>query len=65
MSTEPPIVRLAFSITEVARSLGVGRRTVERLISSGQFPKADFYIGRMPRWKPESVRQWIERGGEA
>jgi excisionase family DNA binding protein len=64
-TANPHLERLAFSITEVATALGIGRRTLERLIASGKFPKPDLRIGRMPRWKRETVRAWIENGGGA
>jgi hypothetical protein len=39
------------------------RRLVERMRSAGKIPKPDIKIGKMPRWKPETIRRWIERGG--
>ena len=50
-------------LEDVARILNASRRSVERLISSGRFPRPDLRIGRMPRWKPETIRGWIEKGG--
>jgi excisionase family DNA binding protein len=57
------VERLAYSIAEIAAGLGIGRRTLEREIAAGRFPKADFYIGRLPRWRSDTVLDWIERGG--
>jgi predicted DNA-binding transcriptional regulator AlpA len=59
----PTIDRLALRIEEVARSLGVGRRTLERLRARDGFPRPDLTIGRMPLWRPETIRAWIEGGG--
>lgn len=42
--------------------LGACRRTIERMRSSGRFPKPDLTIGRMPRWKVSTIRTWIDRG---
>ncbi len=55
--------RLALRLDELADSLGVSRRSLERLRSAGRFPKPDAVIGRMPVWKPETIRDWLERGG--
>ena len=57
--------RLALRLDEVVESLGVSRRSVERERSAGRFPSPDLTIGRMPLWKPETIREWIERGGRA
>jgi predicted DNA-binding transcriptional regulator AlpA len=54
---------MALRLNEVARALGVSRRAVERERSAGRFPKPDLTIGRMPLWRVETVRAWIEGGG--
>jgi predicted DNA-binding transcriptional regulator AlpA len=48
------------SVEKVTNILSVSRRTFERLRSTGEFPEPDLHIRRMPRWKAETVRQWIE-----
>jgi predicted DNA-binding transcriptional regulator AlpA len=60
-----PVERLTLRLKEVARSLGVDRRTVERQRSAGRFPPPDLKMGKMPLWKPETIRSWIENGGGA
>ena len=60
--TAPPPDRL-WGIDDVARYLSVSRRGVERLKSSGRLPKPALRIGRLPRWRPEEIREWVERGG--
>ena len=52
------------SIKDVANILNAGRRTIERLIASGEFPRADLYIGKLPRWKRETVTTWINNQGD-
>ena len=52
--------RIALRLDELATALGISRRTVERERSSGRFPKADLHIGKMPLWKPETIRAWID-----
>jgi excisionase family DNA binding protein len=61
--TPPALERLGFSITEVASSLGTGRRTLERLIASGRFPAPDYRIGRCPRWTKATIDAWVAKGG--
>jgi predicted DNA-binding transcriptional regulator AlpA len=65
-SHKPPdavIGRLAFRLDEIAESLGVSRRTIERERSAGRFPKPDLILGRMPLWRPETIRAWVGGGG--
>jgi predicted DNA-binding transcriptional regulator AlpA len=59
------INRIALRLDEVARALGVSRRSIERERSAGRFPKPDLHVGRMPLWKPETLQRWIEDGGRA
>jgi predicted DNA-binding transcriptional regulator AlpA len=54
-----PLLRMA----DLTRVLNCSRRVVERLRSSGRLPAPDLTIGRMPRWKPATIRAWIEGGG--
>ena len=49
------------SIVETAEILNVSRRSLERLIAAGQFPKPDLRIGRMPRWHRKTLREFTER----
>lgn len=61
-SPGPPSDSL-WGIDDVARYLAVSRRGVERLRSAGRLPKAAVQIGRLPRWKPDAIREWVSRGG--
>jgi len=64
-STATPTVANLLSKSDVARVLGCGVRTVERLISSKRLPEADVRVGRLPRWRPETIAEWINAGGTA
>ena len=44
----------------VAKRLGVGKRTFERMLSSGAFPACDLRIGRLTKWEPATVRAWVQ-----
>jgi hypothetical protein len=70
MSTAPaetraaaPAVEPMLSIADLAAMLNASRRTTERLKSAGKLPKPDLHVGKMPRWKPETVRSWIDALG--
>ncbi len=72
MSVPPRSVEQLLRLAEVARILGVSRRTFERERSAGRFPPPDLKIGKAPLWRPGTVQGWIEeqsrkpsgRGGE-
>ncbi|CAN5898868.1 helix-turn-helix domain-containing protein [soil metagenome] len=54
------------TIDALTRVLACDRRTIERMRSAGHLPRPDLMIGRRsPRWKPETIRAWVERGGRS
>jgi predicted DNA-binding transcriptional regulator AlpA len=57
--------RLALRLGELAKALGISRRTLERERSAGRFPMPDFKIGKAPLWRPGTVQAWIEEQSEA
>jgi predicted DNA-binding transcriptional regulator AlpA len=60
--TDPaPSSRLTLRLGELANALGVSRRAIERERSAGRFPKPDLTVGRMPLWRPETIRAWIDQ----
>jgi hypothetical protein len=58
-----PLERLTYRLGEVARSLGVSRRTLERERSAGRFPPPDLLIGKAPLWTRETLVRWVGEGG--
>ncbi len=62
-SNKGAVERVALRLDEVAQSLGVSRRTIERARSAGRFPRPDITIGRAPLWMPETIHSWVEGGG--
>jgi predicted DNA-binding transcriptional regulator AlpA len=62
--TRPPVDRLALRLDEVAEAIGVSRRTIERERSAGRFPKPDRVIGKLSIWSVETIRKWVEGGGQ-
>ncbi len=51
--------RLAYRADELARALGVSRETLDRERAAGRVPKPDVYMGKMPLWRVETVRDWL------
>jgi len=55
---------------DLARILQCTRRTVERMRSGGLIPAPDLLLGvpgkkphgRFPRWRAQTIRQWIKGG---
>jgi predicted DNA-binding transcriptional regulator AlpA len=62
--SNPTTTRLALRADEVAASLGISKRTLQRELAARRFPKPDQHIGRMPIWRIETVKAWLERGGK-
>lgn len=58
-----PAIESLMSLNDVAKALACGRRTLEAMRAGGRFAPADCHIGRSPRWKPETIRAWIDQGG--
>ena len=61
--SRPRIEPLAYRLDELADALGVSRRAIERERAAGRFPRPDLTIGKMPLWRPETVRGWLDEGG--
>jgi hypothetical protein len=59
----PVIEPLTYRKAMVARMLGVGERTIERLRSAGKFPRPDAHAGKCPLWTRETLTRWIAQGG--
>ena len=61
--TPPTGMKPLLSIDDLAAILNCSRRLVERMRSAGKVPPPDLHVGRMPRWKPQTIRRWVEGGG--
>ena len=64
-TSKPSLDRMTYRLDDVAAALGISRRAIERERSAGRFPRPDLKIGRMPLWRPETIREWIEKGGRS
>jgi predicted DNA-binding transcriptional regulator AlpA len=65
LECKAPVERLTYRIDELADSLGMSRRAIERERSAGRFPRPDLHIGKAPLWRPETIREWLDsrKGG--
>jgi predicted DNA-binding transcriptional regulator AlpA len=39
--------------------LGVSRRAIDRMLARRDLPPPDFRLGRSPRWRSESAKNWL------
>jgi predicted DNA-binding transcriptional regulator AlpA len=58
------VERVGLRIAEVAAAVGVSRRTLEREIAAGRFPRADARVGTMGLWKPATLKAWMDGGSD-
>jgi len=49
------------TVEELARTLGMSKRTVWRLLSYGQIPQP-IRVGGCTRWRLDEVQRWIDMG---
>ncbi len=60
MSAEHEL-RLGLTTEEAARAFGVTPRGWRKWVAIGIAP-APFYVGRLPRWNPETLVAWRDAG---
>ncbi len=58
----PAVERLLWGWREVLAATGIPRRTLEREIAAGRFPKPIRRVGRRPFFKPADIIRWSEGG---
>ncbi|MBI4563842.1 MAG: hypothetical protein HY716_04010 [Planctomycetes bacterium] len=54
--------RLLLWKKDVASMLGIGGRTLERMISAGEIPSPDRRLRGRPAWLAATIREWVENG---
>jgi len=62
--TLPASIEPLLHIDHIAEILSCSRRLVERMRAAGKLPRPDIHVGKCPRWKPTTIRIWIEKGGK-
>lgn len=55
---------ITLRLKDVAKMLGIGRRSLARYIQAGEFPKP-IRLGRSLRYSKQAVLDWIKREGGA
>ena len=58
----PAVERLLWGWPEVLAATGIPRRTLEREIAAGRFPKPIRRVGRRPFFKPIDIIRWSGGG---
>jgi predicted DNA-binding transcriptional regulator AlpA len=58
----PPNTLLLWGWPVILAVTGIPRRTLERELSAGRFPRPVRHVGRRPYWRPEDVRRWAQGG---
>ena len=61
----PPGIEPTVGIDGWAAVLSCSRRLVERMRAAGRIPRPDLMVGKMPRWRASTVRDYLERGGRS
>lgn len=58
--TPPEGVPRLLTKAHLTTLLGVSMRKLDSMLSLGEFPKCDFPIGDMPRWRSQTYLDWCE-----
>jgi len=62
-----PSIEPLLSMDDLRRILRISRSKLERLRAAGRIPHPDVDLRTVskpiPRWRPETIRRWIEGGG--
>jgi predicted DNA-binding transcriptional regulator AlpA len=58
----PAVERLLWGWPQVLGATGIPRRTLEREIAAGRFPRPVRRVGRRPFFKPADIIHWSEGG---
>lgn len=63
MASKPTVAPTLFTLQNIADSIQVSKRTVNRMRKSGVLPAADFAYGtKTPRWFQKTIAEWIASG---
>lgn len=56
----PPAAHSLLTKEMICRLLSYSPRAFDALVSSGDYPRADLMLNRLPRWRVETHNAWIE-----
>jgi hypothetical protein len=65
-------IKAVLAVKDLVELLQIDRRTIERMRSAGTLPAPDLLLGtigkkgkpRHPRWRGETIVEWLKRGGK-
>jgi predicted DNA-binding transcriptional regulator AlpA len=57
----PAISEAMLGKAQICFALGVSLRTLQSMISTGEFPKHDTHIGKFPRWRVVTFNAWVRK----
>ena len=60
VTTPPALPRLFLWKRDLCGMFGVGLRTLERMISSGEIPAPDRRLRGRPAWLARTIHEWAE-----
>ena len=56
----PLLDRLIFWKRDLPQITGVSTRTIDRWLSTGEFPKPDVTISGKPVWRRDTIQNWAK-----
>lgn len=56
----PPHVAAIFDAHDLMGLLGIKDAKFREMITTGEFPRPDFLIGNLRRWRRETYNEWVE-----
>ena len=59
----PPQPRLVLWRRDLAQTLGIGMRTLDKLRSNGTIPSPDVQLGGRMGWRSRTIEAWLEERG--
>lgn len=59
-SAKTPAVSPMLSPADLARWLSISRRSLDRLRSQGRLPLPDIHVGKIVRWRFETVNRYFD-----
>lgn len=57
----PAISEALLGKSQICFALGVSLRTLQSMLSTGEFPKSDAHIGKFPRWRVATFNAWVRK----
>ena len=59
----PDSCGVALTKKQVSHAMSITTRCLDTMIARGDYPRPDFHIGPLPRWRVETHNTWLEKQG--